>query len=300
MIKNVLLTGGTGFLGSHILNGLLDANYNVTVLVRKSSNLYRIENIKEIVEFFFIDENMSNLDDLFSKKKIEAIIHTATEYGRNCLMSQILESNLIFPVKLIESGIKHNLKVFINSDTFFGKNEFQNMAYLNDYTNSKKYFLDYLFSNNEKIKTVSLRLEHIFGESDSNNKFVTSVLDKLLKSENEILLTDGLQKRDFVYVDDVVAAYLKVLQNIDRIDNFTEFEVGKGESISIRQFVELMAVLTKAKSKLIFGALPNRKGEIQDSKANIEPLYKLGWSCKFDIKTALKKIIELETDKNSI
>jgi len=293
-MKKILVTGATGFLGSKIVKKLVDEGYNVVALVRKKSKLKRIQDITGNFELFYVDEKLSNLNELFGSYKIHTIIHTATEYGRNSLTSVVLMSNLIFPIRLIENGLDYGLKFFLNSDTFFGKSEYQDSNYMNQYTTSKKYFLNYLLSKREELKVVNLRLEHIFGEFDSDSKFVTDVMHKLLKSENEILLTDGMQTRDFVYVEDVVDAYFKVLINIDSLANFSEFEVGRGESVSVRQFVELMAKLSKSKSKLVFGAILNRKDEIQNSIANIASLNNIGWQSNYDLETAIKKIIKLE------
>lgn len=299
MIKNILLTGGTGFLGSHILKRLLDLDYNAIVLVRKSSDLYRIENLRKKIDLFYIDENYGNLGDLFSNNKIDAIIHTATEYGRGRPMSSILESNLIFPIKLIEEGFKHKLKLFINSDTFFGKPIYKDSSYLNEYTTSKKYFLDYLFDSKDKLKIVNMRLEHIFGENDSDNKFVTSVLNQLIQNEQEILLTEGLQKRDFIYIDDVVDAYIKVLGNNTRLNHFTEFEVGRGESIKVRQFVEILSKTIHSESLLKFGAIATRKGEIQDSIAKVSNLKEIGWEPKYNIIQAIHRMVDFEINKQA-
>ncbi|MFV8327802.1 NAD-dependent epimerase/dehydratase family protein [Flavobacterium sp. ZS1P14] len=300
MIKNVLLTGGTGFLGSQILKSLLDFDYNVIVLVRKNSDLSRIENLREEIELFCLDENHRNLDNLFSNNKIDAIIHTATEYGRGCSMSSILQANLIFPVKLIEEGIKNDLKLFINSDTFFGKPMYKDSSYLNEYTTSKKYFLDYLSDCKDKLKIVNMRLEHVFGENDSNNKFVTNILNQLIQNKREILLTDGLQKRDFIYLEDVVSAYLKVLGKNKHLKDFTEFEVGRGESIKVRQFVEILSEVTHSKSELKFGALSARIGEIQDSVAKVSSLKEIGWEAKYSIKQAIQRMVEIELNKLAV
>lgn len=300
MINNILLTGGTGFLGSHILKALLDFDYNVIVLVRNSSDLYRIENLKNRVKLFCLDENYENLDKLFLNNKIDVIIHTATEYGRGCPISSILKTNLIFPIKLIEEGIKNDLKLFINSDTFFGKPMYKDSVYLNEYTTSKKYFLDYLFNFKDKIKIANMRLEHIFGEFDSENKFVTNVTRQLIKENKEVLLTEGTQKRDFIYVQDVVNAYLKVVSNIDQVNNFTEFEVGRGESISVCQFVLTLLEISKSKAELKFGVLPVREGEIMDSVANLTELEKIGWKSNYDLKTAITRMVEIEKNRNEL
>ena len=141
-----------------------------------------------------------------------------------------------------------------------------------------------------------MRLEHVFGEFDSKNKFVTSVLHQLINNEKEILLTEASQKRDFVYVDDVVDAYLKVIHNINRVENLTEFEIGRGESIAVSDFVKTLLEISGSASHLHFGAVPTRVGEIQDSKANLTKLREIGWQPNFDIRTAVSKMIQIEND----
>jgi nucleoside-diphosphate-sugar epimerase len=294
----LLITGASGFLGSKILNKLVCEGYNVVALVRINSRLNRIQKIQGSFELFYVNKDQSNLTELFENFKIHTIIHTATDYGRNSSTSSVLMSNLIFPIQLIEYGLPRGLKHFLNSDSFFGKAEFENYNYLNQYTSSKKYFYNYLSSVSSELKIINLRLEHIFGEFDSESKFVTEILHKLLKQEKEILLTEGKQTRDFIYVDDVVDAYFKVIVNINSISNLTEFEVGRGESISIRSFVELMAILCRSNSKLEFGAISNRANEIQNSTANIKLLKSIGWKSNFDLQTAIKKILIEENKIN--
>lgn len=294
MIKNILLTGGTGFLGSSILKKLVSEGYNVIVSIRKTSDLYRIQNISGSFELFCIEDQLNNVEDLFKRYEIDTIIHTATEYGRNSLSSSIFKTNLIFPILLIEQGLKQGLKYFINTDSFFGKEEFISSSYLGDYTNSKKYFLNYLVKNTKDLKVVNMRLEHVFGEYDSENKFVTSVLHQLINNEKEILLTKASQRRDFVYVDDVVGAYLKVISNISKIENLTEFEIGRGESVPVSDFVKKLLEISGSTSQLNFGAIPTRIGEIQESKANLTKLKEIGWESNFDLKSAISKMIEIE------
>lgn len=297
MIKNILLTGGTGFLGSSILKKLVVEDYNVIVLIRKNSDLYRIKNIEGPFELFCIEDKSNNFPDLFHKYQIDTVIHTATEYGRNSLSSSIFNTNLIFPIQLIEEGLKSGLKYFINTDSFFGKEEFKFSSYLSDYTNSKKYFLSYLFGHSQDLKVINMRLEHVFGEFDSENKFVTSVLHQLINNKKEILLTKASQKRDFIYVDDVVGAYLKVVDNINKIENLTEFEIGMGESVAVSDFVKTLLEISGSNSQLNFGALPARAGEIQESKADLTKLKGIGWEVNYDLRSAIVKMFQIENNR---
>ena len=138
MKKNILLTGVTGFLGSVILKKLLTHGYSVVGVKRSSSSLLRINDIVTNPSLILIDIDNSDPSEIFHKVNIDAIIHTATEYGRNDQpVYKILEANLILPIRLAELGIRHGTELFINSDSYFNKNNYSYTHLLN-YSLSKK------------------------------------------------------------------------------------------------------------------------------------------------------------------
>lgn len=294
MARHILLTGGTGFLGSHILDRLVSDGWPVVVLIRKTSNEDRIRHLKGRYATFSLDGNGGNIDELFTNYDVEAIIHTATEYGRGASMTAVMETNVMLPLKLVEEGVKHGLDFFMNTDSFFAKKRNLNSSYLNHYAKSKDILRDILAGGGLKLKIASLRLEHVFGENDSEQKFVTSVFRKLLLNVKEIPLTEGLQKRDFIYVGDVVDAFLKVLENRDKLKEFSEFEVGRGRSMMVRDFVEKAAGIAHSSSKLLFGRIENRPGEIEDSSADISALTEIGWKAGYSIDEAIEKVFKTE------
>lgn len=133
---------------------------------------------------------------------------------------------------------------------------------------------------------------NIFGPNEDDSKFTTYVINNCLNNIPVLELTLGLQQRDFVYIDDVISAYLLVLEKRDLIhDNFIEYSVGSGVTKSIRQFVEVIHRLTSSNTYLSFGALPYRIGEVMYSKAQTDKLKELGWLCCTDIETRLKSVI---------
>lgn len=112
----ILLTGATGFLGSHLLNALLENSYEVVILKRSFSNTKRIESLLPRVKSYDID--LVDLEDVFNENKIETILHTATNYGRDgSSFFDLIQTNVLFPVKLLELAVKYNIKNFINTDT---------------------------------------------------------------------------------------------------------------------------------------------------------------------------------------
>ncbi len=122
----VLITGETGFLGSHLLKALIEfTSENIVVLKRSFSNLKRIEEMKENPRVKFYDVDKVDVEEAFKNNNIETIIHCATNYGRgdeSC--HNILDTNLMFPIKLLDLSVKWGTKTFINTDSFFNKENF--------------------------------------------------------------------------------------------------------------------------------------------------------------------------------
>jgi nucleoside-diphosphate-sugar epimerase len=114
----------------------------------------------------------------------------------------------------------------------------------------------------------------------------------MLNNKKKIKLTEGNQKRDFIYISDVVDAYITTLKYKNHKKNFVEFEVGTGQSISIKEFVLTMHKILQSKSELLFGNIETRTDEIMDSRANNLDLIKLGWYPKFTIQIAIQNILK--------
>ncbi len=228
--------------------------------------------------------------------QVDCVIHLATEYGRDGSIVNLLRSNVIFPISLIETGLKKQLKLFINTDSFFAKSEFK-QTYLKDYTDSKRILEKLLKDFSERLNIVNLRIEHVFGENDAEQKFFTAIIKKLLKNEPIIELTEGRQKRDFIYAGDAAEVYVSVIKYYEQLNKYQEYQVGYGHSISVREFVEKIAETAGSTSVLNFGGLPSRENDILDSYAEVESLNKIGWQQKYNIDSAIKLIIKKERER---
>ncbi len=290
MKKRILLTGATGFLGSHLAKALLADGHKIIALKRKSSSLRRIASIAADLELIDLDE--LDLDRLFLEfGKIDVIIHSATCYGRNGeSASEIFSANTEFPLRLLDAGQRAGVKLFLNTDTILDK-------YLNAYSLSKNQFLQWgkYFSKHKGILFCNLRLEHFYGSDDEPSKFSTYVINGCMNNIAELRLTKGEQKRDFIYIDDVVSAYLILLDRLDSFDHsFIEFDVGTGKSVSIKDFVETVHHITASETILAFGALPYRDGEVMHSTSDISGLEALGWRCQYDLGAGIRKVVEQE------
>jgi len=288
-LPTILLTGATGFLGSHLLKTLLNKGHKVVIFKRTTSDIYRIQdNFNKIISY---NVDTQSLDLAFKEQKIDVVIHTAGQYGRDgCGIVRIIESNVIFGVNLLAACKKYNTKVFINTDTLLQPNA-------SNYSLSKKHFTDWLKCSSNNIQIINLKLEHIYGVGDDNKKFVAWILSQLTKNVSKIKLTTGIQQRDFIYVSDVVSAYLKVLDKRKSLSNFSEFEVGTGKPILVREFVEkillhFQKIKCNPKTKLLFGAVPYRENEAMVVCANTANLRNIGWNPSVSVDEGLSKIIK--------
>lgn len=289
-IKHILLTGSNGFLGSFVLRGLLEAKFTPILYLRSNSNTWRINDLIDRCEIFRCNGSNDDVKKVFDQYSIDCVVHLATDYGRGKSLAELLKTNLIFPVSLLEEGLKRGLALFINTDSFFAKSQYS-QTYLKDYTNSKRFLEQVLNSYNESVKIANLRIEHVYGENDSQEKFFSSVINSLLQNKEFILLTSGEQKRDFTYAKDVADAYLSVIDSFDKLIGYQEFEIGTGRSITVRAFVEKIAAAVGGNTELRFGALPNRNGDIEDSFADLNSLQNISWQPKHSVEEAINTII---------
>lgn len=289
----ILLTGSTGFLGSWLLKRFLESGEDVVAVKRSFSDTSRINSHLVNPRLHLYDLDRINPATLFESHAIDTIVHAATQYGREATpIYVILEANLIFPLRLAELGMAHGVRCFINTDSYFNKN---NSSYSNllNYSLSKKSLLTWLQKFSDRVKIINVVLEHVYGPHDSESKFVEGLIRRIaIDRVTSVALTHGHQKRDFVYLDDVVSAYLKLVQHGREHDfRFKTFEVGMGESTQIRDFAIAVKSLSGSPTQLCFGDIPYRSDEIMNSVADISQLKELGWSPKIHVPEGIEKIL---------
>ena len=289
---NILLTGATGFLGSHLLKNLLKTSeYEITILKRKTSSTSRIS--EEIKLLKILDISTNNLKDVLNSREenFDCIIHCATDYGRRQVgFSQVVQSNVFLPLELIDHYIENgNLKCFINIDTLLQKN-------ISTYSLSKYQFKEWLQKYSNKICTINIAIEHFYGPGDDDSKFTSYIIKQLISYAPKIELTPGQQTRDFIYIDDVVNALELIIRYTETsIPGYQEFNIATGETISIENFVKLVQKIScNETTELQFGALPYREYELNSSIIDNSGIVRLGWKPNFNLEAGLTKTIELE------
>lgn len=295
-MMKVLVTGATGFLGSHLVRRLLAEGHEVAAFKRRSSSLGRVLDIAKDLAWYYADE--ADLSSPFRKHvHFDAVIHTATCYGRQGeSLSTIFEANTGFPVRLLEVATYFNTDIFFNTDTYFNTDTIL-CSHLNKYSLTKKQFAEWgqMVAEFDSIRFANIRLEHVYGAGDSSTKFTTNIIRQCLNNMPYICLTAGEQLRDFIHINDVVDAYMLLLKKHPILPaGFIQCGLGSGCAVSIREFVEYVHRISNSSSRLDFGALPYRDHEIMASVADISLLLSLGWQPCFSIETGVREVIEVE------
>jgi nucleoside-diphosphate-sugar epimerase len=294
--KAVLLTGGTGFVGAALLRALMARSVPVVLLLRSGSDTWRIADLLGTVS----GVRMHALDEaapeaVFQSCDVGAVVHVATAYGRNGeRLSDLVAANVSYPLRLLQGAADAGVGIFVNTDTFSCKGAVLPEG-LAGYVLTKRQFRECadLLAGRRGLPLVHLRIEHAYGPGDGRDKFVPGLLRALLAGVPSFDLTPGQQVRDFVHVDDVVAAYLSLLEHGgDVAQGVQTLDVGTGTGHTVEELARLARELCGASTELRFGALPYRPGELMRSVADTRPLRELGWAPHISLQDGLARTIQ--------
>ncbi|MCL4397622.1 SDR family oxidoreductase [Patescibacteria group bacterium] len=298
---NCLVTGGAGFIGSHLVDRLLSDGHEVTVIDNFSTG--RPENLAgkkvEIIKRSICD----NLDQIFENEKFEVVFHLAAIPRVQLSINDPVnthETNINGTFNLLLTCRKFNVKrfVFSSSSSVYGDQDRLPLVETMTPNPSSPYALHKLvgehycrlFRELYGLETISLRYFNVYGPRQNPDGGYANLIPKffrMLKDGNSPVINGtGKQTRDFTYVGDVVEANL-LAANTTNPDCFGQtFNVGAGKNYSVNEVAEIIIKLTGSKSKVSYGP---KVVEPQNTLADISKSTKLlGWSPKTNFTEGMK------------
>lgn len=282
----ILVTGATGYLGSCLTGRLHSRGHTIACTVRGFENLKRLERFRDDVTLI----SASALDEGVKTFCPEVVIHTACTYSRGIYTEQaVFAGNLEFPFHLMQAVQKAGVRRWINTATSLP-------PMLNSYALAKYQFGQWgeAYARAGKLEFLNLILEHFYGPDAPDSNFLSWVIQKLNRNE-PVDLTLGTQKRDFIYIEDVLNVYEAAL-SCPMEGPYMEIGVGAGTTPTIRQVVEYLKSITCSNSALNFGAVPMRKDE-PDGCCDIAAMEKLGLNKPLKWRDGLKLLVGKENNK---
>ena len=288
----VLVTGATGFIGSHLIRELREREGLVILLKDDDPGEVADKCAPQSVRYHVSKCDFRAVMELHG---VDCLIHLATNYGNDGNSpAELVADNVEFPLRLLDAALDTGVACFINTDTFFSKPAFD-YEHLRDYSRTKRQFLAWFENSSGRLARINLRLEHVYGPRDGPRKFIPWLARTLLANPPELDLTDGTQRRDFIHVADVVRAFRAVLDHFRQSgEGFRELQVGTGSALPLRQLVETMKELAGARTRLNFGALPTRDGEITCSEADTSCFDVLGWRPETSLSQGIEAVLQDE------
>lgn len=308
-METVLVTGGAGFIGSNVAEALLERGYRVVIIDDLSTG--RMENVLEIqssedlkfVKGSILDHTL--LRETIRSEKISLISHQAAVPS--------VAKSVKDPVRTMQvntagtAGLFHiaaecgcRRVVYASSSSVYGdtpelpKRESMALNPKSPYAVSKasKEMLAAVFSSLYGLETVGLRYFNVYGRRQDPASDYAAVIPKFiskaLRNEDVPVEGDGLQTRDFSYIDDVVAANLSALTAAGAPGG--AFNIAYGSRISVLDLARLICEATESTSRIVH--LPTRPGDIRDSLADVARARKhLAFAPAFDIRNGLAETI---------
>ncbi len=302
----ILITGGAGFIGSHIQDRLIKLKHQVGIVDSLRSG--KKEHLSPKSEFFKVDvRDKVKLEKVFKTFKPEVIFHLAAQNEVPYSMDHPEEDadmNILGMINLLELSKKYSIKKIIYSNTggaYYGEVPEKNMPIKETelvlkptsfYGVSKAAAESYLklYGNLYGINWVSLRYSNVYGPRQDGNReagVVAIFTHKLLNKEQPIMNGNGKHTRDYVFVMDVVEANIKAL-NYKKSDFFN---ISTSKHVSNNEVFAAISKSLKSKMKPIKG--PNRPGDpLHNTLSNKKAAKLLGWKPKVNFKQGVKLTIE--------
>ena len=305
--RKILVTGGAGFIGSHLVDALIERGYKVVVVDNLSTG--KKENINKKAKFYKIDICSPKIGEIFKKEKPEICFHFAAQINvRKSVEDPIFDAkvNILGSLNIIQNFIKHQTSNIKHSRFIFASTggaiygeakkiptpENHPASPISPYGIAKLTVENYLkfYKENFGLKFVSLRFSNVYGprqDPKGEAGVVAIFIEKLLKGERPTIFGNGNQTRDFIFVEDVVSACLKTMEYKGEKEIFN---IGTGIETSINELYKIISELLKTKIKPKYA--PPKAGDLKRSSLDISLVKReLKWKPRHNLEKGLQKTI---------
>lgn len=306
--NKVFITGGAGFVGSHLVKALIDRGDEVVVGVRSRDPrsyfwMSKLEEKAILVDYDLKDFN--RVFDIISKYEINVVMHlgaqpiVTTAYKNPY---ETLSSNIVGTMNILEAGRLCgglDAVVVASSDKAYGVSDvlpYTEEMKLNgqhpyDCSKSSTDLIAKMYAETYGLPVTISRCGNIFGPGDLNfNRIIPGIMKAIILDEELLLRSDGTMVREYLYVKDIAKGYLLLADNIEKTRG-EAFNFGTSKQYSVLEVISLCEEVLGMKVK--YKILDKAKGEIPAQYLDSNKLKKLlGWECDSDMREAIKETFE--------
>jgi nucleoside-diphosphate-sugar epimerase len=282
--KTAIVFGASGFIGSHTCQRLSTDGWKVVAVSRS-----RPVQDSHSSDATWVPHPI-DVSEVFKRFEPKLVINAAVCYGRQGEPLSVQTAvNCLLPIQLAEQCEAIGCPRFVHVDTFSWKPR-TGACVKSAYTMTKKFAWEVLESMSLRCCSIAVaRLEFPYGPRDRSHKFVSKLLSAFVSNSPDFAMSDGLQERDFVWIDDVSAA-ISLIGGADLPLGLTDIEIGTGHTMPVRRFAEILCAATGANTVLRFGELPRIAGEMERSVADLTRLSSFGFVPKTSVADGCAKL----------
>lgn len=305
----ILVTGGAGFIGSHLSKALFDRGDEI-VIVDNFNDYYepqlkedRLKNVLKKCKFKLYRGDIRDtelLEKIFKKEKINKVVHLAAMAGvRNSLKNPLLyeEVNVRGTMNLLELSVKYKIENFVyaSSSSVYGNNKKLPFSEsdsvdmpISPYAASKKSceLMAHVYSHIYGLPTSGLRFFTVYGPWGRPDMALFGFTKSIVEEKEIEVYNYGKMTRNFTYIDDIVSGIITVL---DKNLRYSVMNIGGDKEEKLTRFIEVIEenIGKKAKKKM----MPLQPGDVKSTVADIKRLRKLGWKPKTRIEEGIKNFV---------
>ena len=290
----ILITGATGFIGKHLTRRLLEHKYDIYSIIRKSSAKKNLD--KKNIKYFIDGNSIKELITFFKKERFDGVIHLASCFiveHKSEEIADLVNSNILFSTKVLEASVITNVHWFINTGTFW--QHYQNKEYspVNLYAATKQAFevIAKFYMETSSINFVTLKLNDTYGPGDTRPK-IFNIWKKIAENGETLVMSTGEQLIDMTYIDDVIDAYIKMIELIknDELKSFSgkSFIVSSDRLIKLKELADIFSKVTQKRLNINWGGKSYRKREVMMPWNKGERIP--GWNPKVSFEEGMRKI----------
>lgn len=298
-----LVIGGGGFIGANLVRRLLKERCDVHLTMRRTTDLFRIRDIKNHLTLHAVSLNNSRDLSLIMQKLNPSLIFHLAAHGSNSYetdVREIVETNVTGTLNLLLASRDVPYEAFINTGTSseYGfkstpMRESDLLEPVSFYAAAKASttLLASVFAKMYQKPIVTLRPFSVYGSFEDPRRFIPTIVRNLIKG-NPIQLTAGTQRRDFIYIDDVVEAYMKVAMLANKLQGKI-LNLGTGKQYANDEVVRTLFRVTGKRVPIEKGAYPKRVWDTPHWVADMSQTKRLlGWRPKYSLEEGLRKTYE--------
>jgi nucleoside-diphosphate-sugar epimerase len=293
-IECALVTGGSGYIGSRLVERLVADGWRVHVILRPLSSLNLLGSCVNKLAIHLHDGSMGDMLNIVAAAKPDVVFHLAamaTADHRPEVVDQMVLSNVLYSTQLVEGMIRNGVRNLVTTETFWqyreGSDDYDPVCL---YAATKQAFHDILryYVKSGDIRAISLVLFDTYGPGDPRKKLF-NILKQAARENQTIDMTPGEQIVDMTHVDDVVGAYTQAAELLlsGKIGTLETYAVTSGRRMTLKELVELAVRETGVSIHPNWGGRPYRKNEVMVPWLG-KPLP--GWGPKIDLEAGIREI----------